>query len=207
MKPADSDVLPRRARPGLALPLAALVAASVLWGGAVTGTKYALGGFGPVTLLSIELVAATAVLWAALAVRGYRPPGCWWLPAVLGLLEPALAYLGDTFGLSLTSAVHGAVINGLESALVVVLAALTPPLSALANPSDLARLGIGPGDRVRVSSPRGELTLVAEGDSGVPKGVLVIEFNVSDPDQPADNAVASLIDASAVVNEVRLESL
>jgi hypothetical protein len=37
--------------------------------------------------------------------------------------------------------------------------------------------------------------------------VLVIEFNVSDPDQPADNAVASLIDASAVVNEVRLESL
>jgi hypothetical protein len=58
-----------------------------------------------------------------------------------------------------------------------------------------------------VSSPRGELTLLAEGDSGVPKGVLVIEFNVSDPDQPADNAVASLIDASAVVNEVRLESL
>jgi len=87
------------------------------------------------------------------------------------------------------------------------LAALTPPLSALANPSDLARLGIGPGDRVRVSAPRGELTLLAEGDSGVPKGVLVIEFNVSDPDQPADNAVASLIDASAVVNEVRLESL
>jgi drug/metabolite transporter (DMT)-like permease len=43
---------------------------------------------------------------------------------VLGLLEPALAYLGDTFGLSLTSAVHGAVINGLESGLVVLLAAV-----------------------------------------------------------------------------------
>ena len=43
---------------------------------------------------------------------------------VLGLLEPALAYLGDTFGLSLTSAVHGAVINGLESGLVVLLAAM-----------------------------------------------------------------------------------
>jgi len=38
--------------------------------------------------------------------------------------EPALAYLGDTFGLSLTSAVHGAVINGLESGLVVLLAAV-----------------------------------------------------------------------------------
>jgi O-acetylserine/cysteine efflux transporter len=93
-------------------------------GGVVSGTKYALRGFGPGTLLSIELLAATGVLWAALLIRGYRPPGSWWLPALLGLLEPALAYLGDTFGLSGTSAVHGAVINGLESALVVILAAM-----------------------------------------------------------------------------------
>ena len=98
--------------------------AAGLWGMAVSGTKYALGGFDPVTLLSVELLAGAAVLWAALLVRGYRPPRSWWLPVVLGLLEPALAYLGDTFGLSLTSAVHGAVINGLESGLVVVLAAV-----------------------------------------------------------------------------------
>jgi O-acetylserine/cysteine efflux transporter len=105
-------------------PLVALVVASVLWGGAVSGTKYALGGFGPMTLMSIELVAAASALWVVLAIRGYRSPGSWWLPPLLGLLEPALAYLGDTFGLSRTSAVHGAVINGLESALVVVLAAV-----------------------------------------------------------------------------------
>jgi O-acetylserine/cysteine efflux transporter len=110
---------PRRAR-----PLAALVAASVLWGGAISGTKYALGGFGPLTLLSLELAAAAAVLWIVLLVRGYRPPGSWWLPALLGLLEPGLAYLAETVGLSLTSAVHGAVISGLESALIVVLAAV-----------------------------------------------------------------------------------
>jgi drug/metabolite transporter (DMT)-like permease len=109
---------------GLRRPAAALVVAAGLWGVAVSGTKYALGGFDPVTLLSIELLAGTGVLWAALLVRGYRPPGSWWLPALLGLLEPALAYLGDTFGLSLTSAVHGAVINGLESGLVVLLAAV-----------------------------------------------------------------------------------
>ena len=47
-------------------PLAALVLASVLWGGAVTGTKYALRGFSPVTLLSVELLAAAGVLWAVL---------------------------------------------------------------------------------------------------------------------------------------------
>jgi hypothetical protein len=31
-------------------PLAALLLASVLWGGAITGTKYALRAFDPVTL-------------------------------------------------------------------------------------------------------------------------------------------------------------
>ncbi|MGD0926457.1 MAG: DMT family transporter [Streptosporangiaceae bacterium] len=110
--------------PWLRRPAAALVVAAGLWGVAVSGTKYALGGFDPVTLLSIELLAGAVVLWVALLVRGYRSPRSWWLPVVLGLLEPALAYLGDTFGLSLTSAVHGAVINGLESGLVVLLAAM-----------------------------------------------------------------------------------
>ena len=36
----------------------------------------------------------------------------------------ALAYLADTLGLSLTSAVHGALLSGLESAVVVALAAI-----------------------------------------------------------------------------------
>ena len=104
--------------------LLGLIVASVLWGGAMSGTKFALGGFAPVTLLAIELVAAAAVLWLVLLARGYRAPRVWWLPVILGLLEPALAYLGETLGLSMTSAVHGALLSGLESALVVVLAAL-----------------------------------------------------------------------------------
>ena len=58
-------------------PLAALLLGSVLWGGAITGTKYALRAFDPVTLLSVELAAATAALWAALLIRatGRRRPG------------------------------------------------------------------------------------------------------------------------------------
>jgi len=122
--PAQATPLPATRMAGLRRPAVALMAAAALWGVAVSGTKYALGGFDPVTLLSIELLAGAGVLWAALLIRGYRPPGSWWLPVLLGLLEPALAYLGDTWGLSLTSAVHGAVINGLESALVVMLAAM-----------------------------------------------------------------------------------
>jgi O-acetylserine/cysteine efflux transporter len=142
--------------PWLRRPAAALLVAAGLWGMAVSGTKYALGGFDPVTLLSVELLAGAGVLWIALLVRGYRPPRSWWLPVVLGLLEPALAYLGDTFGLSLTSAVHGAVIGGLESGLVVLLAAVllretvTRPailaiVIALAGLAVLAGVGTGAG--------------------------------------------------------------
>ncbi len=148
-------------------PTAALLAAAGLWGVAVTGTKYALGGFDPVTLLSVELVAGAGVLWAALLIRGYRPPGSWWLPVLLGLLEPALAYLGDTFGLSLTSAVHGAMINGLESGLVVMLAAvllkesITRPAIAAVTAA-LAGLAVLAGAGAGRSSAAGDL-LVAGG--------------------------------------------
>ena len=66
----------------------------------------------------------TSALWAVLLVRGYRRPRTWLLPGLLGLLEPALAYLGDTAGLSRTTAVDGSILSGLEPAPVVVLAAL-----------------------------------------------------------------------------------
>jgi O-acetylserine/cysteine efflux transporter len=152
---------------GLRSPTAALLTAAGLWGMAVTGTKYALGGFDPVTLLSIELMAGAVALWAALLIRGYRPPGSWWLPALLGLLEPTLAYLGDTFGLSLTSAVHGAVISGLESGLVVVLAgvllreAITRP-AIVAVAAALAGLAVLAGASAGHSTAAGDL-LVAGG--------------------------------------------
>ena len=119
----------------------ALMLAALLWGGAVTGTKYALGGFGPVTLLAVELTAAAAVLWAVTLVRGYRPPRRWWLPVLLGLLEPAVAYLAETAGLSMTSAVSGAVITGLESALVVTLAGLL--LRERVSPAAAGAVAIG----------------------------------------------------------------
>jgi O-acetylserine/cysteine efflux transporter len=154
---------------GLRRPVVALVVAAGLWGAAVSGTKYALGGFDPVTLLSVELLAAAGVLWAALLVRGYRRPGSWWLPALLGLLEPALAYLGDTFGLSLTSAVHGAVISGLESGLVVLLAALLLRETAT-RPAILAIVVALGGLAVLASAGAGGGT--AAGDLLVAGGVL-----------------------------------
>jgi drug/metabolite transporter (DMT)-like permease len=105
-------------------PVAALILASAMWGGAVSAVKFALGGFDALTLLTIELLAATMVLWAALIAGGYRPPRSWTVAVVLGVLEPGLSYLLEATGLTHTGAVDGSLISGLEPALVVLLAAL-----------------------------------------------------------------------------------
>ena len=106
------------------LPVAALVIASLFWGTAVSVTKYALRGFGPVTLLAISLIAGTAVLWTTVILRGRPGPLPWRQAALLGLFEPALAYAGDLLGLARTSAANGALLSGLESVFIVLLAAV-----------------------------------------------------------------------------------
>jgi drug/metabolite transporter (DMT)-like permease len=105
-------------------PVPALILASAMWGGAVSAVKFALGGFDALTLLTIELLAATTVLWATLIASGYRPPRSWTVAVVLGVLEPGLSYLLEATGLTQTGAVDGSLITGLEPALVVLLAAL-----------------------------------------------------------------------------------
>jgi O-acetylserine/cysteine efflux transporter len=128
------------------LPVLGLVCAAGLWGVATSATKVALDAFDPVTLLVVELVAATVALWIVLLVRGYRRPASWRLAATLGALEPALAYLANTVGLLHTSAANGAAIGGLESAFVVVLAALflrEPLTRALVGSLLVAILGLG----------------------------------------------------------------
>jgi NADH-quinone oxidoreductase subunit G len=69
------------------------------------------------------------------------------------------------------------------------------------NPADLERLGVTAGDQVRVTSSRTALTLPTAADWGVPRGVAELAF-----DQPGPGA-ADLIDASAPVTDVRLETI
>ncbi len=84
---------------------------------------------------------------------------------------------------------------------------LVPELVVRANPYDLDRLGASTGDRLKVRSGRGELTLAAESDEGVPRGVVAIDFNVPGGESTPGNAVATLIDSRQVVTDVRLESV
>lgn len=101
-----------------------MLVAAVFFGVAPTGTKYALDGFGPVTAMLIELLAATAALWIVVLRRGRRRILDRRRVLVLGLLEPGLAYLLFSFGLDLTTASNAALMTGLECGFVVVLAAL-----------------------------------------------------------------------------------
>jgi hypothetical protein len=84
---------------------------------------------------------------------------------------------------------------------------LVPELVVRANPYDLDRLGATTGDRLKVRSARGELTLAAESDEGVPRGVVSIDFNVPGGESAPGNAVATLIDSRQLVTDVRLESV
>ena len=126
--------------------MAALMVAATSWGIATTGTKYALGGLDPLTLIAFELLLAALVLWLIVAVRGFRRPSSLVRVALMGLCEPALAYVSQTLGLTRTSATDGALIQGLECVFVVVLAALLlrEPISrAVAMAIALATVGLG----------------------------------------------------------------
>ena len=84
--------------------------------------------------------------------------------------------------------------------------ARSPSLAALAagpvlrvNPFLLNRLGVGDGERVRVSSSRRSLVVEIVGDPAVPRGSAVLPFN-----RPGEGA-ADLIDVSQPLTEVRVE--
>ena len=81
------------------------------------------------------------------------------------------------------------------------LAPLAPGSPLRVNPADLDRLGLSSGARVRVTSSRTTLVLVAHADAGVPKGTAVLWFN-----QPGGGA-ADLIDVTGAVTDVRVETL
>jgi len=70
-----------------------------------------------------------------------------------------------------------------------------------ANPADLDRLGVAVGDKVKLSSPRGTLTVAITPDASIPVGTLAMVIGQGDP------SPAVLIDASASVTEVRVETL
>jgi len=102
----------------------ALALAAIGWGSATTATKYALGGFGPCTLLVVELTAGAVALSVILALHGSPKVPRKGRLALLGLLEPTLAYSGLNLGLAYTTATNAALLGASEACFVVALAAI-----------------------------------------------------------------------------------
>lgn len=104
-----------------------LLVAALGWGLATTGTKYALDGFDPMSMLTVKLAAAAGTLWVIMLARGGWSAGGQFTTtlrrsALLGVLEPGLAYGGLTVALAYTSAANAAVISVAESCFVILLA-------------------------------------------------------------------------------------
>jgi NADH-quinone oxidoreductase subunit G len=80
------------------------------------------------------------------------------------------------------------------------LAKLAPGTILTVNPYDFDRLGVAPGDRVRMQTSRTTLTAEIAADDGVPRGSASVVFN-----QPGLH-VAALIDSAESVTVVRVET-
>jgi NADH-quinone oxidoreductase subunit G len=143
------------------------------------------------------------VLHSAAAI-GNPPPLLSW--AASGGTEPLRVPKADNYTFRLVSGRRlydaGNSVTGSPS-----LMPLVPALVARANPYDLDRLGAGTGDLVKLRSARGELTVPAQADEGVPRGVVAVDFNVPGGESASGNAAATLIDSRQLVTDVRLESV
>src|SRR3954463_6520185 len=125
-------------------------------------------------------------------------------PAMLtvdGLEQPSDPPRRDAYAVRLVSARKlydgGAIVQHCAS-----LAHLAPRARLHMNPSDLDRLGVHTGDRVKVSSQRGSATVEVEVVDGLPRASAALTFNA-----PGDADAADLIDATQPVTELRVETV
>jgi len=84
------------------------------------------------------------------------------------------------------------------------LAGLAASPTVSAHPADLAQLGLAEGGRLRLRSPRGSVLAHAVPDAAVARGSVWFAFNATSG--PGEGP-GELIDATAVVTDVRLETV
>jgi anaerobic selenocysteine-containing dehydrogenase len=70
--------------------------------------------------------------------------------------------------------------------------------TALIHPDDMARLGLGDDDAIRMGNERGEVRLWAKGFGGVKPGVVIVEGINPNEDYPGGVGINTLTSADAV---------
>lgn len=102
----------------------AMIMAAACWGAGTVMSKGILGYIPPLTLLVVQLIASLTFLWTVIAVQRLSIPlrrETLWL-ALIGLLNPGLAYTFSLLGLSLTTASMSALLWAVEPILILGLA-------------------------------------------------------------------------------------
>ncbi|MBI1879180.1 MAG: DMT family transporter, partial [Chloroflexi bacterium] len=102
----------------------AMLLAAACWGAGTVISKGILGYIPPLTLLVIQLIASLTLLWTVITVQRIHVPRqreTLWL-ALIGLLNPGLAYTFSLLGLSLTTASMSALLWAAEPILILGLA-------------------------------------------------------------------------------------
>ena len=101
--------------------VAALVLASACWGLGAIMSKYAVEQIPPLTLLTVQLFVSAALLWLAVAVQGVRVRlnRATLHIALLGVLNPGLAYTFSLLGLTQTTASMSALLWAAEPILII----------------------------------------------------------------------------------------
>ena len=102
----------------------ALVAATACWGSSVVTIKIASRGLTPWAVTAIELTTTVIILAAVVLVGRVKLTKPSWGLAFAGFLEPTLAYILINSGMARTSGTHASLVIGLQSLLVVIMAAI-----------------------------------------------------------------------------------
>ena len=110
-----------RARPR---PVVMLIGAAACWGVGTVISKHALNGIEPFTLLTAQLLTSTAFLFGVILVQRVHIS---WAPemrrlALLGVLNPGIAYALGLLGLTYITASMSVLIWATEPVLILILA-------------------------------------------------------------------------------------
>jgi drug/metabolite transporter (DMT)-like permease len=107
---------------GRLLPIAALVAAALLWGGSFSAMRLAVQAMNPWSVMWLRMVIALMVILpfaGRLKIRSYRQ-GDWRLLVPMVLFQPCIYFLLESYALKLTTSSQAGVISASVPLMVAV---------------------------------------------------------------------------------------